>query len=151
MQTIKTWQERTRESLHPSVAPNLSDDELSIVGTKHMLSYIADLESALASQAERAPVALDGHYRSVIASVCEGWNISADLRKYLESELFVPAAGVPHIERDAALSDSEISHVYYKTTGQTLRERDVPEVVAFARAILAAMAAQQGEKAPGAA
>lgn len=56
MTTIKTWQDRARESLHPSIGPNLSDDELSIIGTKHMLAYIADLEAELASQAESAPV-----------------------------------------------------------------------------------------------
>ena len=45
---IKTWQERTRASLKPSVAPYLSENELSIIGADHMKAEIAELRAALA-------------------------------------------------------------------------------------------------------
>lgn len=47
MTTIKTWQDRTRESVQPNVAPYLTEEELSVIGTKQMQAEIAELRAAI--------------------------------------------------------------------------------------------------------
>lgn len=63
----------------------------------------------------------------------------------------LPAADVPHIERDAALSDGQIDAVWESMPGGPSAWIKNFGYQQFARAIIDAMAAQQGEKAPGAA
>jgi len=61
---IKTWQDRVRDKVHSSFRDTLTDDELSIIGTKEMLAEIAELRArieSLAADAERYRWLRDTH------------------------------------------------------------------------------------------
>lgn len=51
---IKTWQQRTAERLRPGIAAQLSNSELSIIGTVDMLAEIAELRAALGATVQLA-------------------------------------------------------------------------------------------------
>lgn len=159
MEPIKTWQERTRNTLDPARAARLSESNLAMIGTEGMLAEIADLRAALASipaqtDASRLPVAQDE--REAFEKVCrENAGKNSPLDRWEEGgaykDTIIHAQWMGWQARAAIASQGEDCRKYCQREADAelagqgtepvagirgpLRTQDYQDVMAFARTL----------------